>query len=34
VKEVLDSYQVSTKGGIKRIVKAEESDWMLKPARF
>jgi serine/threonine protein kinase len=33
VKEVLDAYRVSTKGGVKRIAKAEESDGTLKRAR-
>jgi hypothetical protein len=33
VKEVLDAYRVSTKGGVKRIAKAEESDGTPKRAR-
>jgi serine/threonine protein kinase len=33
VKEVLDTYRVSTKGGVKRIAKAEDSDGTLKRAR-
>ena len=34
VKQVLDAYRVSTKGGVKRVAKAEETDGTLKRARM